>query len=171
MSVERQWVRLIYNVDPVMGFLSISTQKLPEELKKVPQLKRSISAIIRQDIECCSPNSLHNQWFWNLCSCQWWNNLYGATIATVGNLSFSPNIGEKLKSNTWTHGTGSRVKVKKMYHSETQRFYLYLGGRNHLTKFQNLPIMGFWENAFLCFFGQKTLFEGRFGFLRCVFGG
>ena len=58
-----------------------------------------------------------------------------------------------------------------MYHSETQRFYLYLGGRNHLTKFQNRPITGFWENAFLAHFGPISHFGPFSGRFWAVFWG
>ena len=69
---------------------------------------------------------------------------------------------------TWD---GKTILDKKMYHSETQRFYLYFGGKNHLTKFQNRPIRGFWENTFLCFFWPKNTFWGPIRVPKVCFWG
>ena len=75
--------------------LFLSLQEIAEEIKKVPQLKRSISAIKGNlyvlDIEYVSLYQIHSMMILS-----WKSNLYGATIATVGILSF----GERLKSKT-----------------------------------------------------------------------
>ena len=67
VPVKRQRVRLVDNVDPVTNPI-FCLQKVSEELEKGPQLKRSVSVIIRPHVctECgkfvFSPNSLINQW-------------------------------------------------------------------------------------------------------------
>ena len=95
--------------------------------------------------------------------------VFDLTYPIVLGLNQKWQIEEISRKGDGSHGTGSRVQAKTR--TQTQRFYLYLGGRNHLTKFQNLPIMGFWENAFLCFFWPKNTFWGPIRVPKVCFWG